>query len=133
MTRWPTEKHFASWTNLSPGSKITGGKRLGGRRPPKKSRAGLILRQAAVSVGRTQTALGAFYRRLSARVGKGKAIVATARKLAVLVYRLLRFGGEYHERGAKAAAQAYERRKLAALRKQAKTLGFELTPATPTG
>jgi transposase len=72
ITRWPTADHFASWLNLSPGSKITGGKSLTGRRPPSKSRTGQLLRQAATSVGRTATALGAFYRRLGARAGKAR-------------------------------------------------------------
>ena len=128
MTRWPTEKHFTSWLNFAPGTRITGGKRISGRRPHSKNRAGLILRQAASSVGRTATAFGAFYRRIAARRGKSVAIVATARKLACAYYRLLRYGGEYVERGAAAAELDYDRRRLNRLKRQAKTLGYDLQP-----
>jgi transposase len=89
MSRWPTEHHFASWTTLAPNNKISGGRLLSSRTPPSANRAAAILRRCAMSLGRTSTALGAFYRRLAARVGKAKAITATARKLAVLVYRVL--------------------------------------------
>jgi transposase len=78
MSRWPTVKHFTSWLNLAPGTKITGGKRLSGRRRRAANRVANLLRLAAVTVGRTQTAIGAFYRRLSARLGSPKAAVATA-------------------------------------------------------
>jgi transposase len=133
MTRWPTEKHFVAWLNLAPGTNITGGKVLTARRPAVNNRAGILLRQAAVSLGKTSTALGAFYRRLAARRGKGKALVATARKLACLVYRLLRHGGQYLEQGVAAYEEHYRMRKIAALRRQAKSLGLhlvELLPAT---
>src|SRR5262249_13486406 len=92
VSRWTTEKHFTSWLCLAPGTKITGGKRLSGRRPPAQNRVGQALRQCAVAVGRTETALGAFYRRLATRVGAAKAAVATARKLGVLIYRALKHG-----------------------------------------
>jgi transposase len=128
MTRWPTEKHFTSWLNFAPGTRISGGRRLSSRRPPSKSRAGLILRQAASSIGRTQTALGAFYRRVAARRGKPIAIVATARKLACAYYRLLRYGGEYVEQGARAAERAYQEQRIKSLKRQANTLGYELQP-----
>lgn len=131
MTRWPTEKHFTSWLNFAPGTRITGGRRISGRRPPARSRAGLILRQAASSIGRTPTALGAFYRRIAARRSKSVAIVATARKLACSYYRLLRYGGAYVERGAEAAEREYHQRRINSLKRQAKSLGFELAPSQP--
>ena len=131
MSRWPTEKHFTSWLNFAPGTHISGGRRLSSRRRPGRNRAGLILRQAASSVGRTNTALGSFYRRISARRGNGVAIVATARKIACAYYRLLRHGGQYAERGAAAAELDYQERRLKSLRRQAKTLGYELLPAQP--
>jgi transposase len=128
MTRWPTEKHFTSWLNFAPGTHISGGRRLSSRRAPSKNRAGLILRQAASSLGRTQTALGAFYRRIAARRGKPIAIVATARKLACAYYRLLRHGGQYVEQGAIAADRDYQQKRVNSLKRQAKTLGFDLQP-----
>jgi hypothetical protein len=84
------------------------------------------LRRCAMSLGRTSTALGAFYRRLAARVGKAKAITATARKLAVLVYRVLSGDLIYNDPGATAYHQLNRARELKSLRKRAKLLGFEL-------
>jgi transposase len=128
MSRWPTEKHFTSWLNFAPGTHISGGRRLSSRRRPGKNHAALLLRQAASSIGRTQTALGAFYRRIAARKGKPIAIVATARKLACAYYRLLRYGRPYVERGAAAAEQQYQYHRLSSLKRQAKKLGYELNP-----
>ena len=89
-------------------------------------RAAALLRLAAVTVGRTQTALGAFYRRLSARVGKAKAVTATARKIAVLFYKMLRHGMEYTDPGASYYEDRYRARVLANLRRRAKSLGYVL-------
>lgn len=131
MTRWPTEKHFTSWLNFAPGTNISGGRRLSGRRRKARNRAGLILRQAASALSRTPTALGAFYRRIASRRSKAVAIVATARKMACAYYRLLRFGGEYVERGAEAAERDYQQHRIKALQRQAKTLGYALMPTQP--
>lgn len=86
MSRWPTERHFTSWLTLAPKNEISGGRLLSSRTQPSANRAALVLRLPAQSLGRTQTALGAFFRRLAFRIGKAKAITATARKLAILVY-----------------------------------------------
>lgn len=127
MSRWPTAKHFASWTTLAPQNKITGGKRFGSGTQRSANRVARVLRLCAQSVGRTQTALGAYYRRLAARVGKAKAITATARKLAVTIYSMLKFGSTYVDFGADAYNQRYRSKVLANLRRRAKSLGFELT------
>jgi transposase len=89
MRRWPTAQHFTSWLTLAPKNKISGGRLLGSQTQPSANRAALAFRLAAATLGRTQTALGAFYRRLAARMGKPQAVTATARKLAVLVYHVL--------------------------------------------
>ena len=128
VERWPTAKHFTSWMNLAPGSNITGGKSLSGKRPHANNRAGQLLRQSASSVGRTNTALGAFYRRLAGRQGKGKAVVATARKLAVVIYNLIKHGGQFLDMGLKKYEALQEQRTLRSLRKRAKQLGFQLLP-----
>src|ERR1700729_3033808 len=86
LRAWPTAKHFTSWLCLAPGNKISGGKVLSSRTRRSSSRAAALLRLAATTVGRTDTALGAFYRRLSSRIGKSKAVTATARKIAALFY-----------------------------------------------
>ncbi len=95
------------------------------------NRATSLLRLAAVSVGRTDTALGAFYRRLSARAGKAKAITATARKIAVLFlfYNTLRHGMSYADPGATYYEERYRRRVLGNLHRRAKSLGYVLHPA----
>jgi hypothetical protein len=70
MTRWPSEYLFTSWLTLAPKNRISGGRLLRSKTQPAANRAALALRLAAMSVGRMQTALGALYPRLAARVGK---------------------------------------------------------------
>jgi transposase len=126
MSRWPTEKHFTSWLTLAPHNKISGGHLLSSKTQPSANRAAAILRMAAMSLGRTETALGAFYRRLAYRVGKAKAITATARKLAILVYRTLKDGLVYHDPGAAAYDAQHRTRVIRGLRQRAANLGFAL-------
>jgi transposase len=126
MTRWPTSKHFTSWLTLAPGSKISGGKVLSSRTRRSTNRAAVLLRIAAVSVGRTTTALGAFFRRLAARAGKAKAVTATARKIAVLFYNTLRHGAAYVDPGANYYEERYRQRTIHNLRRRADALGFSL-------
>lgn len=130
MRRWPTAKHFTSWLALSPGSKISGGKVLSSRTRRTRNRAAALLRLAATTIGRSPTALGAFYRRLASRIGKAKAVTATARKLAVLFYHTLRFGWTYQDPGADYYEARYHQRVLRNLQRRAQSLGFELIPAT---
>jgi transposase len=135
MSRWPTAKNFTSWLSLTPGNKISGGKVLSSKTGRSSSRAASLLRLAAVTVGRTNTALGAFYRRLGARIGKSKAVTATARKIAILFYNTLRYGMEYADPGASYYEERYRQRVLTNLRRRAKSLGFTLTKdsVTPGG
>jgi transposase len=126
MSRWPTEKHFTAWLTLAPTNKISGGRLLSSRTQPSANRAAAILRMAAMSISRTATALGAFYQRLAARIGKPQAITATARKLAVLIYRALKGELIYRDPGADAYDLQQRTRVLRRLRQRAATLGFEL-------
>ena len=96
------------------------------------NRAAAILRIAAVNIGRTQTALGAFYRRLAARTGKAKAVTATARKLAILFYKALRFGLTYEDPGTSYYDQRYRQRVLHNLQRRAQSLGLTLVAKTVT-
>ena len=130
MRRWPSEYHFASWTSLAPNNRISGGRLLSSRTPPSANRVAAILRRCAMSVGKTSTALGAFYRRLAIRIGKAKAITATARKLALLVYRVLSGNLVYNDPGADAYHQLNRTRELKSLRKRARLLGFHLVDQT---
>jgi transposase len=129
MTRWRTAKHFTSWLTLAPGNKISGGKVLSSRTRRSANRATSLLRLAAVSVGKTSTALGAFFRRLASRIGAAKAVTATARKLAVLFYNTLRHGTAYVDPGANYYEERYRQRTITNLRRRADALGFALVEA----
>jgi transposase len=126
MTKWPTAKHFTSWLSLAPGNKISGGRLLSSKTRRSSNRATALLRIAAINIGKTQTALGAFYRRLAARTGKAKAVTATARKLAILFYKALRFGMTYADPGASYYEERYRQRVIHSLHRRAKSLGFTL-------
>jgi transposase len=131
LTPWPSAKHFASWLGLAPSNKISGGKMLSSRTRRSGGRAAALLRLAAVTVGRTDTALGAFYRRLSSRIGKAKAVTATARKIAVLFYNAVRHGMEYVDPGASSYETRYRARVVSNLHRRAKAFGFVLQPLEP--
>jgi transposase len=126
LSKWPTAKHFTSWLTLCPGSKITGGKVLSSHSRKSNNRIVAHLRLAATTLGRTNTALGAFYRRLSARIGKAKAVTATARKIAVLFYNAMRYGQDYRDPGADQYEQQYKERALKNLRRKAADFGYTL-------
>lgn len=130
MSKWPTEKHFTSWLGLSPQHQGSGGKiksrhvRRGGNRATK------ALRLAGQGCHHAKNALGAFYRRIQARCGGPKAVVATARKIAIRVYRMLKFGTEYVRREMAVAEEAYRLHQLKGLARKAKELGYRLQPAS---
>ncbi|OQS35218.1 IS110 family transposase [Chromobacterium haemolyticum] len=126
LSRWPTAKHFTSWLTLSPGCKISGGKILSAHTRKTSNRVTVALRLAAVAIGRSNTALGAFYRRLAARIGHAKAVTATARKVAVLFYNAMRFGMDYRDPGADYYEQQYRERVIKQLCRRAALFGFEL-------
>ena len=129
MRRWPSEKHFVAWLTLAPRTEITGGKVLRSHTQPSANRAAKLLRMAAMSLGRSDHALAAFYRRLAARIGKPKAITATARKLAILVYRMLRDRISYRELSAAEYDQQQRPRILRGLRRRTASLGLEIVDA----
>ncbi len=129
-SRFPTAKHFTSWLGLCPGSCITGGKVKNSRTRRVINRATNAFRMAAVAAGKTQSALGAFYRRLRTRLGAPKAITATAHKLARIFYQLWRNGGAYNDPGCNYYEQRYQEQIVKGLRKKAQAMGFELV-ATP--
>jgi hypothetical protein len=109
------------------------GKILSSRTQPSGNRAAALLRLAATTVGRTETTLGAFYRRLSARIGKAKAVTATARKIAVLFYNAVRNGMDYADPGASYYEERYRRRVLTNLQRRAKAFGYVLQPTEIKG
>ncbi len=128
MRRWPTVKHFTSWLHLCPNNKITGGKVKHTGVQPTKNRASTALRVAAASLKHSDSALGAFFRRMRARLGTPAAITATAHKLARIIYFMLKEKKPYHDFGAAAYEQQHRARVLRNLSRQAVKLGFRLEP-----
>jgi transposase len=128
LSPWKTEKHFASWLGLCPGTKRSGGKVLDTKTKRNPNRAAQAFRMAANSLYRSQTALGAFYRRIKARTGGQQAVTATAHKIARIYYAMLTKGTTYIELGQQAYEQRYKQRRLDHLNNQAKSLGFQLVP-----
>jgi len=128
MSRWKTEKHFASWLGLCPDHRISGGKILkrGTRRVI--NRAATALRLAAWSLIRSQSALGAKFRRLRSKLGAPKAITAMAHTLARLIYRMLKFGHQYADRGIEYYEAKYRQQQLYWVAKKAATLNMQLVP-----
>lgn len=131
VSRFASVKHFCSWLGLSPGTKISGGKVLSSGTKRSANRARQALKIAAQGLHRGESALGAFYRRLCARMDKPKANTATAHKLARMVYFMLTRGEAYVDQG----QQQYEqqrKRSIAALERRAACLGFQLNPVAAT-
>jgi transposase len=128
MSPWKTEKHFASWLTLCPNNKITGGRVFQRRTRKSSNRVRDVLCLCAQSLFNSHSALGAFSRRLRSRLGPQKAMVATAHKLALLIYRLLKFGKDYVDIGQDAYEQQYKERAVKHLARKAKEFGFQLVP-----
>jgi transposase len=133
MHRWPSVKHFWSWLGRCPQHQISGGKVLARRLRPGAHRVAVALRLAARCLHHSQSALGAFFRRLKARLGTPKAITATAPKLARLVYSLLKHGTAYVQQGMDAYEAQYRERKITTMARQAKVLGYTLVPVASQG
>ena len=126
MTRWKTEAHFASWLGLCPDNRITGGKVIRKGTRHVVNRAATALRLAATTLLRSQSYLGAQYRRLRARLGAPKAITAMAHKLARLVYRMLKWGHEYVDKGLQYYEERHREQQVQLLKKRAAKLGLQL-------
>jgi transposase len=129
MSRWNTEKSFASWLGLCPDNRVSGGKILKRGTRQVVNRAATALRLAAWSLIRSQSALGANFRRLRSKLGAPKAITAMAHKLARLIYRMMKFGSEYVDKGMTAYESRYRQQKMKWLAKQAASLNLQLVPA----
>jgi len=131
MSPWRTEKHFVSWLALCPNNKISGGKLLSRRTLKSANRARTILKMSAQGLLHSQSALGAFCRRMCGRLGIAKGITAVAHKLALLVYRMIKLGREYIDIGQERYEQRYRDRLLKHLARKARDFGFQLVPSTP--
>jgi transposase len=129
LSRFPSDKHFASWLGLCPGTRISGGKVLGSKTKHSVNRASQAFRQAAAALRSSKSALGAYYRRLCARMDKAKAVTAAAHKLARLFYALLTKGQEYVDQGQQYYEERYKERVINQLQRRAQSLGMTLVPS----
>lgn len=129
MSPWSSAKHWAAWLTLAPNNRITGGKPI--RRKGlviRPNRAAQAFRLAAQTLERAQCALGAFFRRIRSRHGRQSAIKATAHKLALIFYSMLKNRTEYRDPGVNYYEQRYRQTLLKTLTRNAATLGFALVP-----
>jgi transposase len=128
LSRFKSEKHFCSWLGVCPGTKISGGKLLSGATKRSANRAARALKLAAAGLRSSQSALGAYFRRLCARMDRAKAVTAAAHKLARIVYALLTKGQAYVDQGQDYYEERYQQRVLHHLKRKAHKMGFELQP-----
>ncbi|MCA3220685.1 MAG: IS110 family transposase, partial [Burkholderiales bacterium] len=132
MSRFASDKHFASWLGLCPGTRITGGKVMSGKTKRCANRAAQALRLAAAALRTSQSALGAYFRRLCARMDKPKAITAAAHKVARLIDTMLTRGEEYTDQGQACYEERYRERLSRHLSQRASKLGMQLVAAPQT-
>ena len=128
MSKWPDENHFVSWLRLCPDNRISGEKIIGKGRLPTNNRATIALKMAASTLRQSDTYLGAQFRRLRTRLGAPIAIKAMAAKLARLVYRMLRYGIKYVDKGATFYQVEHRQRQIKQLKWKAASLGYNVTP-----
>ncbi len=128
MSKWPTAKNFTAWLNLAPNNKISGGKLLSSRMQKKKNKAGQIFKMAAFSVQRSKNWLALFYHRIKSRSGAAKAITATARKIAVIFYKMIKEKTTFNPPSKEQYLKTFEERQIKKLKKQARQLGLILIP-----
>jgi transposase len=129
MSKWKTSKHFCAWLKLAPNNKITGGKVFFLHTPKSKNRANRALRLAAFSLAQAKCALGAFYRRIRAKYGAPLANIATAHKLARIIYKMLKDNVEYVDLGEDYYNEKFKSRLIHNLKQKAHSLGFQLVPS----
>jgi len=130
LSAFATSQHFTSWLGLSPNHRGSGRKVKKRGVKPSASRANRAFRLAASGCHHAKNALGAFYRRLAARIGSAKALVATARKIAERYYNLLTKKEPYVRQGQNDYEETYRRKLTKGLAKRAEELGYQLVPVT---
>ena len=126
LSRFASDKHFASWLGLCPGTKITGGKTISGKTRRCVNRAAQALRLAAAGLRSSQSALGAYFRRMCSRMDKPKAVTAAAHKLARLIYAMLTKGQQYTDQGQEYYEERYRQRVLHRLSRRAQQFGMKI-------
>ena len=122
MNKWKSPKHFAAWCNLTPNTKITGGKVISSKVMKKKNKAGQCLRTAAMTLSRNKTPLGDFYRRMRGKFGGKGAALATAHKLAKIMYIMIKEKKEFDPDMLQDIQKKSKERKIRQLEKQLERL-----------
>lgn len=130
LSRFASVKHFCSWLGLCPGTKISGGKVLSAKTKRSTNRVRQALKMAAMSLAHSESALGAFYRRMCARMDKPSANTAVAHKLARMVYFMMTRGEEFVDQGQQRYEDQQHQRSVAALKRRATALGYVINPVT---
>jgi transposase len=128
MSKWSTAKHFTAWLNLAPNNKVSGGKVLSTRTHKRKNRAAQVFKMAAYAVQRSNHWLAKFYQRIKSRRGAARAITATARKIAVIFYKLMSQKTAFQPLSIEQYNQAFKEKQIRKLTKQAHQLGLMLVP-----
>ncbi len=131
MSKWKSEKHFTNWLGLSSNNKITGGKVISSSSKKVKNRANDVLRLSAQSLSNSQCYLGGFYRKLRYRKGPKIATMATARKIAVIYYNMLKNGTEYYDYGCEYFEKKSRENNIRYLKSKARELGFDIIEKDP--
>lgn len=126
MSKWKTSKHFVSWLSLAPNNKISGGRILSSHIPKKKNHAGQAFRAAAGALKSSKSELGDFYRRIRARSGPKQAVVATARKLAIIWYNMVKKHERFCPMGNEVYKEHYKNKKIKYLVKQLRQCGISV-------
>ena len=130
MNKWKTKKHFASWLNLAPNNRISGGKLLKSKKSKRKNKAGQAFLMAAFAVQRSDNWLGQYYRRMKAKNGPLVATKATARKLAIIFYEMVKNRTEFNPLPIENYLRSYNKNRIHFIEKQASILGYKLLPIT---
>jgi transposase len=128
MTKWPTDKHFVSWLNLAPNNRTSGDKKLKPKKTNKRNNAGQAFMLAASTLKNSEHWLGAFYRRIKAKRGPGIAVKATARKLSLIFYKMLKERIEFSPLSLEKYNEHFKERRIKSIQRQAQSLGLRLLP-----
>jgi transposase len=129
MHKWPTANHFASWLNLGPRPKISGGKVIGHEKRITNNKATQAFRLAAQSMWKNKGTLGHLYRRLAAQKGTKKAVKAIARKLSVIFYTMVKNQTAYDKTKLQVNTERLKAKKIGYLQKEALRYGYVLQTA----
>jgi transposase len=130
MSKWKTQKHFCSWLNLAPNTNISGGKVLKKKNPKRKNKAGQSFLRAASTLKAAKNYLGQFYRRIKAKAGALKAIKATARKIAIIFYKMIKDNSAFNAPSLEEYNQHFKDRQIKYIYKMAQKLNLNISPAS---